>query len=183
MNRIKEIKNVEKGKKLSFIYRKHLSFFLYPFYFLLLSAFLISGCTETGAKEYRVRKIVDGDTIELAGGERVRYIGIDTPETMKRTAGGWIPVSEPWGKEAKEFNRNLVEGKKVILEFDVTKRDKYGRLLAYVYVEDVMVNLALVTEGLAKVYTFPPNVKYYDQFLSAQKEAQSEGRGMWSGEE
>ncbi|MDP8298446.1 MAG: thermonuclease family protein [Candidatus Tantalella remota] len=140
---------------------------------------MLSGCSETSAKEYRVRHVVDGDTIELSGGEKVRYIGIDTPETMKRTVAGWMPAFEPWGAEAKEFNRSLVAGKKVVLEFDVDKRDKYGRLLAYVYVDDVMVNLMLVAEGLAKVYTFPPNVKCYDQFLSAQKQAQDEGRGMW----
>jgi len=122
-----------------------------------------------------VKHVIDGDTILLADNDRVRYIGIDTPETKHpRKPVQWM------GKEASAFNRKLVEHKWISLEFDVEKRDKYGRLLAYVYVDDIFVNAELVKEGYAQVYTFPPNVKYTDLFLALQKEARENQRGLWS---
>lgn len=125
---------------------------------------------------YDVSRVIDGDTIELTNGERVRYIGIDTPETKHPKK----PV-QYYGKEAYEANKRLVEGKEVRLEFDVTKRDKYGRLLAYVYVGDVFVNAWLVENGYAQVYTYPPDVKYNELFLKLQKEAREKKRGLWNG--
>jgi micrococcal nuclease len=122
-----------------------------------------------------VTEVIDGDTIVIEGGERVRYIGINTPETKHPTKG-----VEPFGHEASEANRRLAEGKKVRLEFDVQERDRYGRLLAYVYLLDgTFVNLELVRQGYAQVATYPPNVKHQEEFLEAQGEARAAGRGLW----
>jgi micrococcal nuclease len=118
---------------------------------------------------YLVVKVLDGDTVELAGGEKLRYIGIDTPEK-----------SDPFYQEAKDFNRKLVEGKRLKIEFDVQKKDKYGRLLGYVYVSDTFVNAELLRAGLAVLYTYPPNVKYVDYFIELQKEARQHKKGLWS---
>jgi len=85
----------------------------------------------------------------------------------------------PFAEKAKDLNRKLVEAKTVKLEFDVQKKDKYKRLLAYVYAEDKMVNIEMVRQGLAMVYTYPPNVKYSQRFLGAQKEARDNKRGLW----
>ena len=118
---------------------------------------------------YLVSRVIDGDTIELSTGERVRYIGIDTAET-----------DEALGKAMTEYNRRLVEGKTVRLEFDKDQHDKYGRLLAYVYVDDLFVNALLVKQGLARVMTVKPNVRYKDYFKQLEKEAKKAKRGIWS---
>jgi len=124
-----------------------------------------------------VKRVVDGDTILLADNDRVRYIGINTPETKHpRKAVEWM------GKEASDFNKKLVEHKWVSLEFDVEKRDKYGRLLAYVYIDNVFVNAELVKQGYAQVYTFPPNVKHTDLLLECQRQAREKRKGLWSKE-
>ncbi len=135
-----------------------------------------------------VTKVIDGDTIELQNRERVRLIGIDTPEVWlnpklerdrKRTKRDYETIIA-MGKIATEFTKNLVEGKKVKLEFDVEKKDRYGRLLAYVYLPDGrMLNAELVKEGYARVYTFPPNVKYVNMFLELQREGRENKRGLW----
>lgn len=125
----------------------------------------------------RVARVIDGDTIVLENGEKVRYIGIDTPETKHPSK----PV-EYYGKEATEANCRLVENKTVRLEFDAQERDRYGRLLAYVYVDTTFVNAELVKQGYAKVSTYPPNVKYQDVFLKLEREAREEGRGLWAKE-
>ncbi len=132
----------------------------------------------------RVAKVVDGDTVVLSGGRQVRYIGIDTPETRRRRAGAWVEVNEPFSAEARQANEGLVLGRLVRLEYDVERRDKYGRLLAYLWVgeagAEVMVQEELVRRGLALLYTFPPNVKYVDRFKAAQDEARRSKRGIWS---
>ena len=127
----------------------------------------------------RVVRVIDGDTIEVCcigwKRESVRYIGIDTPETQHPSKG-----VEAYGKEAKEANHRLVAGKTVHLEFDVQRRDQYGRLLAYVYLEDgTFVNAWLVEHGYAQVITVPPNVKYQELFLKLQHEARTASRGLW----
>jgi len=140
---------------------------------LFMIAFLIMaifGCEEE--KEFFVSRVIDGDTIELADGITIRYIGVNTPE-----------VGQPGAEEATEANRAWVEGKKVRLEYDVQKQDKYGRTLAYVYLEDgTFVNAELVKKGYAQVATYPPNVKYVDLFQKYQQEAQTEKRGLWASE-
>lgn len=127
----------------------------------------------------QVVRIVDGDTIQvccIAGRrEKVRYIGMNTPETKHPTKS-----VEYFGKEASEANCKLVGGKTVRLEFDVQGRDRYGRILAYVYLEDgTFVNAWLVEHGYAMVMTVPPNVKHQELFLKLEREAREERRGLW----
>jgi micrococcal nuclease len=125
-------------------------------------------------------RVVDGDTIrvQLAGGEEaVRYIGVDTPESVKPGS----PV-ECFAKRASAFNAKLVEGERVRLVRDVELRDRYGRRLAYVYrVRDgLFVNAELVRRGYATVATFPPNVAHVGDFRRLQNRARLSGRGLWS---
>jgi len=123
--------------------------------------------------EIKCIRVIDGDTIEVkdeVGTKyRVRYIGIDTPET-----------TEDYGDIATEKNKELVEGKLVKLEKDVSSTDKYGRILAYVYVGDIFINAYLVQEGYAQISTYPPDVKYADYFLELQQEARDSSKGLWS---
>lgn len=135
----------------------------------LAFAILFTFISLASSYEAVVQKIVDGDTILLANGEKVRYIGIDTPE-----------YGRPFYEKAKEANRKLVQGKTVRLEFDVEKRNYYKRLLAYVYVGSVFVNAELVKLGYANIYTYSPNVKYADLFLKLQREAREKNRGLWA---
>ena len=132
---------------------------------------------ENQSSRYFVSRVIDGDTILLANKERIRYVGINTPETNHPSK----PV-EWMGKEAKEYNRGLVEHKWVYLEFDIELRDKYGRLLAYVFVDDTFVNAELVKQGYAQVLTIPPNVKHTGLFLDLEREARAAKRGLWSKE-
>ncbi|MBI4437126.1 MAG: thermonuclease family protein [Candidatus Omnitrophica bacterium] len=146
---------------------------------------------------FRVRHVVDGDTIELENGEKVRYIGIDAPEERKRVGEAWFYDPEPYATEATQENQALVEGKKVRLEFDRERRDPYGRLLAYVYVpiaflgnasydgevmlesHEIFVNALLLQKGLARPLLVPPNVRYADRFKTLALKAQKEKRGLW----
>jgi len=150
-------------------------------------ALVLAGCGDdtTGAVEpsargsvtVRVSRIVDGDTIEVSLGgdeEDVRYIGIDTPETV---APGQ-PV-ECFGHAASRFNTGLVEGQRVRLVFDRELRDQYGRLLAYVYVDGELVNAQLVRRGFARTLVFPPNTRHADLFARLQQHAADTGRGLW----
>lgn len=130
-----------------------------------------------GALEGLVVRVVDGDTIHVRLGDRVekvRYIGVNTPELHHPARG-----EEPGGREAARENRRLVMGRRVRLELDVQTRDRYGRLLAYVWVGDRMVNAELVRRGFAQAMTVPPNVRYQALFLRLQREAREAGRGLW----
>jgi len=122
--------------------------------------------------EVHSTRIVDGDTIELRGGETVRLLGIDTPE-----------LGEPYADEAKWYLYELVAHKPLLLELDEEERDIYNRLLAHVYVETedgwVLVNAELVRAGLAKLLFIPPNARYRDYFDAALEEALLQRRGMW----
>lgn len=122
----------------------------------------------------KVARVIDGDTIVLEDGTRVRYIGVDTPETVHPSK----PV-EFMGREASAFNRRLVEGREVRLEYDVERTDRYGRTLAYVYVDTLFVNAEFVRAGYAQVLTIPPNVRHAEFFLACQREAREGGRGLW----
>jgi len=139
----------------------------------------VSHSIDNGQYNYIVSHVVDGDTIELSNGEIVRYIGVDTPEIREKKNSEWVYDPMPYAEEARAFNRKLVEGKPVRLEFDVQKRDKYKRLLAYVYAGDKMINTEMAGAGLAMIYTYPPNIKYTRRFLDAQKEARENKRGLW----
>ena len=123
-----------------------------------------------------VVRVVDGDTIELDTGEKVRYIGVNAPESVDPRK----PV-ECFGKEASEYNKSLVEGKAVGLVGDVGDKDKYGRLLRYVYLNDgTFVNLKLVQDGYASVMTVQPNVAYQKEFVAAQSKARENKVGLWN---
>jgi micrococcal nuclease len=131
-----------------------------------------------------VVRTVDGDTVwvRLASGiEKVRYIGIDTPEVHHPTRG-----EEPGGRAATDINRGLVGDRPVRLEPDVQLRDRYGRLLAYVWVRradggEVMVNAEMVRLGYAAVMTIPPNVRHAETFRKLAAEARENHRGLWAG--
>jgi micrococcal nuclease len=137
--------------------------------------------TPDGANATVVR-VVDGDTLVVdvdgAGDERVRLIGVDTPESVKPDS----PV-ECFGHEASAFTASLLpEGTRVRLERDVEARDDYGRLLAYVHRagDGLFVNLELVEQGYAQPLTIPPNVAYAERFVTAAREAEAADRGLWS---
>ncbi len=135
--------------------------------FICASSILTSGFANTD-EEFRVTRVLDGDTVVLEDGRHVRYIGMDTPEKGRTYYG-----------EAKRENERLVKGKVVRLEYDVGKTDKYDRTLAYVYAGDIFVNAELVRNGYAVIATFPPNVKYAKRFLTLQEEARKQKRGLW----
>jgi micrococcal nuclease len=175
---------------------------------ILLLIFSIS-CTETDYAGVLVVRVNDGDTFTLQNGERVRLIGIDTPEYWEsdklyrdaQRTGQSIRAIQEMGKRAYKFTRQLVEGKRVRLEFDSEKRDKYGRLLAYVYLDlsnkdikpktgiyydnnadgsiSIFVNASIVKSGYASLMTIPPDVKYANLFRRLYREAKQNKRGLW----
>lgn len=126
----------------------------------------------------RVTRVVDGDTVEAHYGGQVvdvRLIGIDTPET--------VHPSQPvgcLGKEASAFTERNLEGEPIRLEFDIERTDRYGRLLAYVWIGDKLFNEQILAKGFAQVSTYPPNVKYEDRFIKAQRQARNNNRGLWA---
>jgi len=124
-----------------------------------------------------VTRVVDGDTVEVRLGgevEDVRYIGVDTPETVKPDT----PV-QCFGPQASAFNHRFVEGRRVRLVFGVERRDVYGRLLAYVYLGRRFVNAELLRRGLARTLTIPPNDRYAGRFKRLEVAAARSGRGLW----
>ncbi len=127
----------------------------------------------------KVKRVVDGDTMEVSINgktETVRLLLVDTPETKHPDK----PV-QPFGPEASAFAKETLLGKNVKIEIDVSERDKYGRLLVYLWIGDKMFNQMLLEKGLARVaYVYPPNVKYVDQYREVQKRAQQAGIGIWS---
>lgn len=175
---------------------RFLFFFLFSSLFFL---FAVAGCSGALPRQEaasasssekilwaRVTEVVDGDTIHvrLRDGreEKVRLIGVDTPESTREV--------EPYGKEAAAYTKKRLNGKTVYLELDAGERDKYGRLLAYVWLslpregneEEVrakMFNAELLLNGCAQVMTVPPNVKYADLFTGFQKEAREKKKGLW----
>jgi len=133
-----------------------------------------------GPAEAKIHRVIDGDTVELADGRLVRYIGIDTPEVRRRVDGRWVMDPEPFALEAAAANRELVEGKTVRCEYDVQTYDRYGRLLAYVFIGETMVNEELVRRGMAQPLTIRPDVRYTDRFQRLAREARQANRGLWS---
>lgn len=139
-------------------------------FFIILSAVpCLSEASER--KETFVKYVIDGDTITVPGGESVRYIGIDTPER-----------GEPFYMEARQRNLSLVKGRKITLVFcDNERRDKYGRLLAWVYAGGVFVNEVLLKEGLARRLPIPPcGTMFSDEFKAAEKAARDKRLGIWA---
>jgi micrococcal nuclease len=164
---------------------KHLISIVTTFVILAILMFL----SKDNFQKAYVTRVVDGDTIKVqinAKEYTVRLIGINTPETNHPTKG-----VEPYGKEAKRFTTEMLTGKSVWLEFDAETKDRYGRLLAYMWLEkpnelseeeirEKMFNAILLLEGYAQVMTVPPNVKYAHYFVKFQREAISEEKGLWS---
>ena len=135
---------------------------------LLLPLFACSSAPET----VTVTRVIDGDTIVIATGQLVRYIGIDTPEIN--------PKIEAYGFAAWEANRELVEGKEITLECDISETDKYGRLLRYVYIDDIFVNAELVRRGLAEAKAYPPDTKHQEYLEELEAVAREAGQGIWA---
>lgn len=133
-----------------------------------------SGAIAGGGEIAVVGRVIDGDTIELSDKRKVRYIGMDTPESVDPRK-----IVQCFGKEAKEENRRLVEGKTIRLEKDISETDRYGRLLRYVYTSDMFVNDYLVRQGYARIDTVPPDVAHRELLLTSQQEARKESRGLW----
>lgn len=138
-----------------------------------------SATVEMEGERVVVTRVVDGDTIEISSGKTVRFIGIDTPETVdpRRSVGCF-------GKEASNKTKDLLSGRQIILQKDVSETDKYRRLLRYIFLplpdgRILFVNDYLVREGFAKALTYPPDVKYNEQFRQAEKEAREGSRGLW----
>ncbi|MBI5206515.1 MAG: thermonuclease family protein [Candidatus Firestonebacteria bacterium] len=122
-----------------------------------------------------IKNVIDGDTILLNDGRKIRYIGMDTPELS-------INEQKKYAEEALNVNQNLLNNKKIEMQYDSVKNDIYGRTLAYVYADNIMVNIELVRRGYALVYTFPPNVKHFKEFISGQKFARNNKKGLWNNE-
>ena len=181
------------------------------FIFTLLVSLLLAACTEETTKnnvqenveeivrtsvqsaekydvskfdQYELQEVIDGDTIRIkynGSSEKVRLLLVDTPETNHETLG-----EQPYGPEAKQFVKQLLDNQKTVyLEFDVSYRDKYNRLLAYVYTQDgISLQEQLLINGYARVaYIYDPNTKHLDWFKSIQQTAQKSASGIWSVED
>ncbi len=148
-----------------------------------LFAALIVGCSsqvQTDLTTVKVIKVTDGDTIKVnVNGmeENVRFLLVDTPEMHDKDFDG----PQPFAEEAKAFVADLLDGENIELEIGTSERDKYGRLLAYIYINDENVQEMLLERGLARVaYIYPPNTKYVDDYRRIQDEAQKKAVGIWS---
>ncbi len=141
---------------------------------------LLLGGLSARAEESLVSRVIDGDTVQLSDGRLIRYLGVDAPEVRRRVGEIWVKDPEPFGEAAMEANRRLVERKRIRLEYDVVRRDRFGRWLAYVYVGDMLVNAELVRLGFAHPLTVPPNVRYADRLRALAGEARRERRGLWA---
>lgn len=139
---------------------------------------VVVSATPSGMQTARVVQVIDGDTVRVEiNGRRtlVRYIGLDAPEVQSPRQAG-----EPWGEEATEFNRALVQGREVHLEKDVSETDQYDRLLRYVWVDGTMVNAELIRNGMADGRDYQPDVRYSDWFYDLEGLARQERIGIWS---
>ena len=149
---------------------------MHTFHFILL-AYVLTALPVCGAERRgQVRWVADGDTIVLTDGERVRYADINTPEVAHDGEPG-----EPYGDEARAFNQKLVQGRWLNLELAEESRDHYGRLLAYVFLEDgTFVNGELVQQGYAHLIRHQSKVPYWEKLLNLQRQALKEKKGIWS---
>ncbi|MCS7215692.1 MAG: thermonuclease family protein [Thermodesulfovibrio sp.] len=148
---------------------------------ILLLTYITNACGSKNSNYYKVTEINDGDTVTIikesflgifVKTEKIRLIGIDAPELAQ----------EPWGVRSKNYLRKIIRESdwQVKIELDVQHRDKYGRILAYLWDKNGnMINYMMIRNGYAMVYTIPPNVKYVESFLEAQRLARDEKRGIW----
>lgn len=127
-----------------------------------------------------VRYVIDGDTLVLEDGERIRFFGINAPEIRKKSAHGYEGTDEPWGRDAANFVGRLVEGKEVGLIFQEPSRDKYGRTLAYVVWKGELLQSLLLREGYARYADYGNDLKYGEVLRRCEAEAQSRRRGLWA---
>lgn len=151
-----------------------------PFLLLLLFHFSPEAKAQKSSGFLPVSKVVDGDTFWVlkpdGKEEKIRLIGVDTPE-VRNTGRTRV---EYFGKESSDFAKKVLTGQKVRLEYDVQRKDRYQRTLAYVYLENgTFFNALLVKEGYASAATFPPNVKYENLFVQLQREARQKRKGLW----
>jgi endonuclease YncB( thermonuclease family) len=144
--------------------------------FLGCLLFVLNATEQSSAQTwYTVKWVNDGDTIVLANGQRVRYIGIDTPEIDHENQ-----TAEPFSYAARSFNESLIALKKIRLEFDEERHDPYGRLLAYLFLEDgTFMNARLLQNGLAYCLYRAPNLKYNSILLQSQQNAMNAKIGIW----
>lgn len=143
----------------------------------ILILLILTSCSNK--KLFDVVKIFDGDTIVINinnKNETVRLLGIDTPESVHPNP----KKNTKYGKMASLYTKKLLTGKKVSIELDVQKRDKYKRLLAYVYLNNKMVNETIIENGFAKPLTIAPNVKYTKKFTKLFQKARKNKKGLWS---
>lgn len=146
-------------------------------FFIISASLIVSKPFQLHAqtpKTFYVKEVIDGDTILLSDNRRIRYIGIDAPES------GGLKPAEYYGDTAKEINRDLTEGKAVRIETDLDRVDNYGRTLAYVYVGDIFVNGRLVELGAAVARPYPPNTKHYKDLKRKMERARDEKLGVWA---
>lgn len=153
--------------------------------FVVLTVLAIQSChsptRQTSNDYYPVTKVVDGDTFWIDDGSqkglKVRLIGVDAPET-RRSARKDVGF---YGEESKKYLTQLLSDSEVRLEYDVDRKDRYGRTLAYAYLPDgTFVNAALIKQGYATVLTIPPNVQHAETFVKYQRQARKKGRGLWA---
>ncbi len=163
---------------------------------ILALSLACASCVKVDYADVLVTAVVDGDTLEIFGGERVRLIGIDAPEMYEsdklhrdaQQSGEDIKTIMARGRESYQFTKKLTEGKKISLEFDAEKRDKYGRLLAYVFIpgakdnlsEPLFLNAEIVKQGYAQPLSIPPNLRYADLFQKLYQQAGDNQRGLHS---
>jgi len=150
------------------------------------SNFITNEDEKTYEGPYPVKRIIDGDTFVVIIDDteaKIRLIGVDTPEYVASDDTGDYKENVGEGKTAYEYTKKILSNKEVYLEYDISKIDKYGRILAYVYYDEnsqlEMLNKKLLTDGMAKLMTVQPNVKYVDEFTEAQQIAKEAGTGFW----
>ncbi len=142
--------------------------------FVILSLILFFSLSTSNAEIYKVKRVIDGDTLLLINGERVRLIGVDTPETKHPQK----PV-QYFGREAYLFTKQMVDGKEARFDFERQKRDRYGRLLAYVYLLDgTFLNAEIIKQGYGFAYIRFP-FKYMEEFRRYEREARENRKGLW----
>jgi micrococcal nuclease len=137
--------------------------------------FVLGDSVEVENNSVKVARVIDGDTFEIETGEKVRLIGIDAPESVHPTK-----EDECYGETSSKVLKELIEGKSVYLEKDVSETDRYGRLLRYVYLDGQSINQYLVKEGFAFASSYPPDINKQELLTVLQTKARTEGKGLWS---
>ncbi len=161
-------------------YFPYLGFFFFSF-FVLSTQVHAEAPVKLDVFESVVIKVIDGDTVRLKDGTLVVYLGIDAPELKRKVDNIWVYDPEPYAEEAAKFNKAMIEGKKVIVEIDpVKKHDRFGRLMAYVYVDKVLAAEELLKNGLAKADSPSLFMKHRIRFWSLEEMAWTGKKGMWA---